>query len=69
MLYQVVSGKLTHMGGFQRIHFTSRSLDECWNFIGSRLRSINPSVMQEAYDFYVVDSLGVRQNFPSKKIA
>lgn len=69
MLYQVVSGKLTHKGGFQKIHFTSRSVEECYSFVASRLRSTVPSVMQEAYDFYVVDSLGVRQDIPVKKSA
>lgn len=69
MLYQVVSGKLTHKSGFQKIHFTSRSLDECWSFVGARLKSSISSVSNEAYGFYVVDSLGVRQDIPLKKRA
>jgi hypothetical protein len=69
MLYQVVSGKLTRTAGFQKIHFRSRSVDECYSFVRSRLSSENPSIVQEAYKLYVVDLMGVRQDIPIKKFA
>ncbi len=69
MLYQVVSGKLSQSSGVQKIHFRSRSLDECHSFIRSRLSSENLSTVREAYKFYVVDLMGVRQEVPMKMSA
>lgn len=69
MLYQVVSGKMSRSSGVQKIHFRSRSLDECYSFIRSRLSSENSSVVHEAYKLYVVDLTGVRQEVPMKMSA
>jgi hypothetical protein len=69
MQYLVVSGKLSQSSGVQKVHFRSRSLDECYSFIHARLQSENLSAVREAYKFYVVDLMGVRQYSPIKKSA
>ena len=68
MQYQVLSGKMTKAHGFQRVHFRSRSVDECYRFIFSRLASSDSKIRKEALGLYVEDQRGERYSIP-KKIA
>lgn len=64
MQYQVLSGEMTASYGYQQIHFRSRSLDECYRFIFSRLGSEDPKTRKEAKKLFVQDIMGERHALP-----
>jgi hypothetical protein len=64
MQYQVLSGKMTSSYGYQQVHFRSRSLDECYRFIFSRLDSMDSKTRKEAKMLFVQDVMGDKYALP-----
>lgn len=64
MQYQVLSGNMNSSYGYQQVHFRSRSLDECYRFIFSRLDAEDVKIRKEAKKLFVQDILGDRYALP-----
>lgn len=58
MYYKVVTGRLTETYGFEKIHFQSRSVEECFQFVASRANSKMNAIRLTSRGMKVVDAFG-----------
>ena len=58
MYYKVVTGRMTETYGHQKIHFQSRNVEDCFQFIFSRMNSKVKTVNMTSRGMTVIDPFG-----------
>lgn len=58
MMYKVVTGRITDTYGYQKIHFQSKDVNDCFQFISSRMNSQVKAVRNTSRGMTVVDPFG-----------
>jgi hypothetical protein len=58
MYYKVVTGRLTDTYGHEKIHFQSRNVEDCFQFVASRANSKLKNIRLTSNGMKVVDAFG-----------
>jgi hypothetical protein len=58
MYYKVITGRLTDTYGHEKIHFQSRNVEDCFQFVAARANSKMKTVRLTSNGMKVVDAFG-----------
>ena len=58
MYYKVITGRLTDTYGHEKIHFQSRNVEDCFQFVAARANSKMKNIRLTSKGMKVVDAFG-----------